>query len=543
MALLNKSWYSWTNTDTLVTRAFAQTLSAGTAPTGTANINGSNWMKIYSIYNHQPEGAGTPGTNRYTYLLYNNQTDSYSRIGSSYAPLPYGDSGGFTFGVRTGHSTSPSNTAVFFYRSSTASPSTTGKTISWSDSAGGNLTTYKSNAALSGIYYYANPPSAPQSFNYSVSGKTFSYSFSGPATDGGSSILGYTLQVQYYDPNSGWQGWGGDNGVFGQASSSGNGNFDLSSFYNYGDRIQIRIAAGNDVDFGPAVYTGEIVLQNVPDKPTIHDVVNSTTNSGTQTIHWYPPTNNGSTIGYYDVYRDAPYPNGTRIGASVPNLTNINGFVSYSYTGVTPGQSLNYYVSAHNELGWSNPSDAYSGPTAYGIPDSTPIESSKTGRNIQISTLDLNNSPINTYGLTLNGVYVQYQTSTSLNGTYGNWSTPQLMTGIGGVDGAFSYSYTYELLTPALWYKFRVYAKNDIINNSSGTRAYYPDDDSALTANFSYLQNSIFVSAGGRRLQGSTDPNPGTFQPTQTAKRFDGTNWVDLSVAKKFNGTTWVDLT
>lgn len=42
----------------------------------------------------------------------------------------------------------------------------------------------------------------------------------------------------------------------------------------------------------------------------------------------------------------------------------------------------------------------------------------------------------------------------------------------------------------------------------------------------------------GRRMTGS-----GTSSSLTTAKRFNGTSWVDITVAKRFNGTAWVDIT
>ena len=86
------------------------------------------------------------------------------------------------------------------------------------------------------------------------------------------------------------------------------------------------------------------------------------------------------------------------------------------------------------------------------------------------------------------------------------------------MDG--SGNFTYQLLSPALTYKWRTYAINSIGSGDYAT-----------------IATGTFVGAGGKRWDGTA------WQPTTTSKRYDGASWVDFTIAKRFNGTSWVDLT
>jgi hypothetical protein len=170
-------------------------------------------------------------------------------------------------------------------------------------------------------------------------------------------------------------------------------------------------------------------------------------------------------------------------------------------------------------------------------------------------------------GATITG----YTVERSTDGT--TWTNPQSMT---------SLSYTYTNLTPGFNYLFRAYATNSTGNSATVT------------------SSSVFVSAYGRRYvtasiseatSGSTttftsnghgfsqnDPvtitgvtptsfnisgtitvvstntftvgtaSTGTYssggtvsgwRSNLTGKRYDGTNWVDISVASRYTGTSW----
>lgn len=133
------------------------------------------------------------------------------------------------------------------------------------------------------------------------------------------------------------------------------------------------------------------------------------------------------------------------------------------------------------------------------------ISVSRTGRSVAVSsgasTLD-GGEPITSY-------QVQFRTSTD-NSSWGAWGNTQTLDG--------SRNYTYNSLTPALWYQFRTFA-NNLIGSSEGR-----------------VSSSVFVPAGGKRWDGSV------WQPTSVARRWNGSAWVDISTAKRWNGSAWVDL-
>lgn len=135
------------------------------------------------------------------------------------------------------------------------------------------------------------------------------------------------------------------------------------------------------------------------------------------------------------------------------------------------------------------------------------------------------------------GYFVQYQTSTTgVIGSYGAWSTPVKMT------TQATRTHTYISMAPALYYSFRTYAANSVVNSvgnqsAAGSQAYYPHQNTTLyTANYSAASAGTFLSAGGRRWAGSY------WIPTAIAKRYSGTAWVPLTIAKRYNGTAWVNL-
>lgn len=234
----------------------------------------------------------------------------------------------------------------------------------------------------------------------------------------------------------------------------------------------------------------------------------STTTAGAINVTWSKPTNVQSGIDYYHLYRNGSY------------VTQVNGGDTLSYldTGLTRGSTHTYQVYAHTSGYWSNVSNTSTAAMAPGIPSipGTPTVSSKVGR-----TLTLNSTRGSTdYGNTISEYRIQL--STDNGSTWKGWNNS---TKAFTADGTYntldsSGNFTYQLLTPALTYRWRAYAVNsigtgDVATTSSGT----------------------FVGAGGKRWDGST------WNPTIISKRYDGTNWVDLSIAKRFDGTNWVDLT
>lgn len=266
--------------------------------------------------------------------------------------------------------------------------------------------------------------------------------------------------------------------------------------YAYGDE------GGNKYSgvYGP--YWGQ------PVPPTNVTGTRSTSVAGRIDVTWTKPSNTQGGIQYYHVYRNGTF------------LAQVNGenSVSYTDTGLSRGTNHTYQVYALGASFWSEVSNTSASTMAPGVPSSpgTPTVASKIGR-----TLTLNSTRGSTdYGNAISEYRIQLSTDNGV--TWKGWNnTSKSFTAnntYNVLDG--SGNFTYSLLTPALTYKWRVYAVNSI-----GTGDY------ATTA------TGTFVSSGGKRWDGSQ------WLPTEIAKRWDGSAWQDLTIAKRWDGSQWVDLT
>lgn len=303
-------------------------------------------------------------------------------------------------------------------------------------------------------------------------------------------------------------------------------------------------------------YSTTITSYGVPGPPTGLTVTPSTTDAGKVALSWTAPANTQGGISRYDIFVNDVFVESTT-GTSLTSIKSTSANAA-----LAQNTSYNFRVAAKNATNLSetaianlsacvttNTSVKAPGPPIAPTWGASPII--KVGRNVTVTVNnDANginaNTPVTAY-------YVQYRNATTSGGTYSAWSTPQLMS----LSGS-NYTYTYVLLDAALWYKFRVYAKNTIINTvapSTGTvtRAYYPDNNISYTANFTADSTALFVSAGGKRYRGTGEANAGTFQPTEVAKRYGQTSapgvtpvtygWIDLTIAKRYDGTNWIELT
>lgn len=444
------------------------------------------------------------------------------------------------------------NGGALVYSGSTASPQklTFVNTSTWGVWAGRNTdaayttvygTTSRSGRMGGSVTYYL-VPSAPTAVNATASTSSagvIELDWTVPAEDGGSGTNGTaSSEINAYS-------------IY--RSTSANGTYTLvekvaassvvSMDYAYGyysdtsaksanTTYYYKVAAHNRVtdQMGPSIAgtlsaaSSVVYAPQVPNTPTISSATASNTNAGTITISYSATVTSGSAaVSSYDIYRD-----GTKLNSSPVTTTSYT-----DSTGVV-GNSYTYTVVAKNSIGSSSSSTGSTvrAPGAPAAPSSISI--SKVARNVTVTVGDSSDN----YGKAISGYYVQYQSSTTENGTYSSWSTPVLMT---------NKEYAYLLLEPAKWYKFRSYAKNSIIKDSSGSTIYYPDTGYS-SANFVVYDTPLFVTAGGKRLRSSGETNAGTFQPTETVKRFDGLVWVDVQKAKKYDPTNpnavngWVDL-
>lgn len=308
-------------------------------------------------------------------------------------------------------------------------------------------------------------------------------------------------------------------------------------------------AANSDGEKYSSVYGP---VYGVPSPPINFGAAQNPTNSGNLNLVWGQPSNTQGNIQGYRIYVSDTY-----IGETTSLSATINK-INESGTALTVGNNYNLYVVARNQVGFNLNQKtpiitlkAPGAPAAPVIPATQTINSSsvsnpfKSGRNVTISC----NATPDSFGIdpvlsnANQGYFIQYQTSATQNGTYSAWSTPVKM------SDQNNRTHTFVLLPPALWYKFRIYAANTIVNNKDGAKTYYPNN-SGSTANFSVETAAMFVSAGGRRYRSPGEVNENTWQPTETAKRYDSsTGWTDLNIAKRWDSTAnggsggWIDLT
>jgi hypothetical protein len=293
----------------------------------------------------------------------------------------------------------------------------------------------------------------------------------------------------------------------------------------------IRIKASNSVE---TKYSNIITVNGVPSAPTSFTATANTTSSGKIDCTWVAPTNTQGGITGYNVYVEGTQVNTSNITGTSFSITTINGT-----TPLTPGTTYEIYVVAKNAVGFNN-STSYSRSSslsrmAPGVPLAPSSIPTFTVNGLDItvtsSAVSSDNGIAISTGSANQGYYLQYQTSTTLDGTYGAWSTPVKM------SDQTNRRHTLQALTPALFYKFRVYAANTVIYASNGsTQLYYPHNDLSYTANFATTTTGYFLAAGGRRWTGTE------WVPTAIAKRWDGTQWVAFTIAKRWNGSEWVNL-
>jgi hypothetical protein len=108
--------------------------------------------------------------------------------------------------------------------------------------------------------------------------------------------------------------------------------------------------------------------------------------------------------------------------------------------------------------------------------------------------------------------YLSYRSSSDGGSTWGSWSAESSTTNL---------TYTYGGLTPGLTYQLRIRAYNGF------------DNYSAYAAN----QPTVFLTSGGKRWNGTN-----WALTSAEAKRWNGSAWITLTTTKRFDGTNWVNL-
>ncbi len=373
-----------------------------------------------------------------------------------------------------------------------------------------------------GIRYYLVPaaPGKVTATSSTTSYNTITLSWTAPSDDGGTAVTGYNVFRSTSTSSLGT--------LIGTSTTTTYTDNDASKsigtkyYYHVTAKNAVTTAAGSTisgVESADPLSGDGAYAPGVPYAPTV-SASPSTTNNSTVVVTYSASVPEGSpAILYYDIYR-----NGTIIGVNQTSTT-------FSDNGSAPNSQNYYQVIAKNAIGSSAISDYPETPVLVPSIPTAPVifEATRTGRSITVYT------STNSYGfgLSILGYYIQYQSIPATGGSWSAWSTPVQTSG----------AYVFENLNPAMMYRFRAYAANSIINNYLGVRSYYPHNDLSYTATFSNNSSNVFVPAGGKRLRGTNESNPATFQPTNIVKRHVGTGWVDVSTAKRYDATLgWVDL-
>ena len=416
-------------------------------------------------------------------------------------------------------------------------------TLTISGSIGGSLSGRSTIGARSyGLTDYDRTPTTPafSSGTRNVTGTSFSTSsWSGSVNNGGPQVT-WTLQrstVSNFSSN-----------VVNVQDTTSSGTTLTASSLDPNTTYYFRIRASNgdttNTNSHPnPKFSSVITSVGVPGPPTGLTVTPSTTAESRVSLSWTAPTNTQGGISRYDIFVNDTFVESTTATSFTSIKLNSGG------TAFNAGTSYNFRVASKNAVNLNEtaianvsssvtsnisavtPGNPYA-PTA--APTFTVAGLDVTVTSAAVSgnggvTIDTNT--------TNQGYYVQYQTATTINGTYG----------FGGVNGAWSppvkmsdqtaRTHTFASLTPAIFYKFRTYAANSVIYARDGvTQLYYPHNNATYTASFASTTTGYFLAAGGRRWTGTE------WVPTATAKRWDGSDWVALTIARRWDGSNWVNL-
>ena len=269
---------------------------------------------------------------------------------------------------------------------------------------------------------------------------------------------------------------------------------------------RVRVLAYNSDNPGNSGWSGESVASHgIPNTPSNPSATRSTSVGGRVDLSWGSPSYVGGGVTKYQVYR-----NGTLVRDSGTGTT-------FADTGLVKGTTYNYTINAVNSTGAGTSTTTVSA-MAPGVPSppGIPTVTNKVGRNLTINSA---RTSLN-YGNNITEYRIQL--STDDGATWKGWDNSTKTFTANGTHNTLDSSgnITYELLAPALTYKWRTYAVNSI-----------GDGELATTP------TGVFVSSGGKRWTGTE------WSPTEVAKRWDGTQWLDLTIAKRWDGSSWVDLT
>lgn len=262
----------------------------------------------------------------------------------------------------------------------------------------------------------------------------------------------------------------------------------------------------------------------IPTAVQNYSVARSSSVGGRIDGSWTAPSYAGSSLNRYVVNRY------DTVSGATTTIINSNT-TAFNDTGLVRGRLYNYtiYAIGNNSPG-NGLTSTISNIMAPGVPGApgVPTITSKVGRTLTLNT---------TRGSTDYGNAVaeyRIQLSTDNGATWKGWNnTSKSFTANGEYNVVDSSgNMTYQLLTPALTYLWRVQGVNSVGGGDYATTA-----------------TGTFVGAGGKR-------NTSTgWEPTQTSKRYDAAanngngDWIDFTIAKRYDAAAnngngaWLDLT
>ena len=199
-------------------------------------------------------------------------------------------------------------------------------------------------------------PATPGKPSITAGDKTFSLTWAAPASDGYSSVTGYSIEMRWHDEGGAWSAWASHVSDTGSTNSA----FTTDNGRQPGRYYQFRVAAINAAGVGPfGVASDEAQAITTPGAPT--DLAGSATGPLEITLAWAPPASDGyAPVTTYAVRRANASGGKSYVVYFGPNLTYID-------TDVAAGSTYRYTVLARNSVGYG-PSSAPVDVMAVDIP-------------------------------------------------------------------------------------------------------------------------------------------------------------------------------
>ena len=273
----------------------------------------------------------------------------------------------------------------------------------------------------------ASKPSAPQSVSATAGNGTATVTWSAPANDGGSTISGYTITASP-----------------GGASKPVSGAIRTVSFSGLtnGQAYTFTVTATNSSGTGPGAASNSVTPATTPSPP---QSVQATAGAGSATVTWSAPASNGGSPLTQYVVVASPGPAFTTVSASTTSTT---------LSGLSPGTSYVFYVTAKNAVGAGAASDPSNSviPTATATAPGAPTNVSATAGDA-VATVTWG-APSSNGGSAITG-YAVTRTPGNVTSNVGASATGATFTG----------------LTNGTAYTFTVAAKNGIGTGPGATSA------------------------------------------------------------------------